>query len=255
MRLLSELPKADLRAAGDATETLIEFRAYLPPAGPLVVLAGKFRDDIRDVLGVPLPERAERGPEVRPLDELTSEEFGKLSKAVGALAGRFTPWMDDLSSQSDEYRAAAARHAGRTGYGREVHPEPLTGRQERQGDQIDRRTRGERFSTPGPPRAWQSTATRSVSAVAPSARCTTDPQRPGDVPATKAGAGRGGYQAVSRVISRSPGVAARDISGLGLLHRAPGRRSKMISVPVSRPRRSRYPSSWASPSVSGFPRP
>jgi hypothetical protein len=49
--MLTELPKADLRAAGDAIETLIEFRAYLPPAGPLVMLAGKFRDDIRDALG------------------------------------------------------------------------------------------------------------------------------------------------------------------------------------------------------------
>lgn len=95
MRSLSELPIADLRAAGDAIETLLDFRACLPPAGTLVTLAGKFRDDIRDVLGMPLPERASRGQEVVPLDELTTEEFGKLSRAAGVLVGRFTPWMDD----------------------------------------------------------------------------------------------------------------------------------------------------------------
>ncbi len=66
-----------LRAAGDATETLIEFRDYLPPGELLVMLAGKFRDDIR------------------PLDELASEEFGRLVTAVGILVGRFTPFMGD----------------------------------------------------------------------------------------------------------------------------------------------------------------
>jgi hypothetical protein len=95
MPLLTELPKADLRAAGDAIETLIEYRACLPPAELLIMLAGKFRDDIRDALGMPLPERASRGQDVRPLGELASGELDKLFRAVGVLVGRFTPWMDD----------------------------------------------------------------------------------------------------------------------------------------------------------------
>jgi hypothetical protein len=57
--------------------------------------------------------------------------------------------FNSVASQSEEYRAAAARHAGRTGNGREVHPEPLTGRQLRQGDAIDTRSAQDRFYTPG----------------------------------------------------------------------------------------------------------
>lgn len=123
MRFLSELPKADLRAAGDAIETLIEFRAYLPPAGPLVTLAGKFRDDIRDELGLPLPERPSRGLEVKPLSELAEEEFGKLSKAVGMLVGRFTPWIDDpelIAGLSEMHQLLSVQAAERVQLAEEV---------------------------------------------------------------------------------------------------------------------------------------
>lgn len=95
MRSLAELPIDDLRTAGDAIETVIEFRDYLPPAEMLVMLAGRFRDDIREMLAVPRLEPASRGTEVRSLDELENAELYRAAKAVGVLTGRFTPFMDD----------------------------------------------------------------------------------------------------------------------------------------------------------------
>ena len=92
---LSELPITDLRTAGDAIETLIEFRAYLPPEEVKATVCGRFRDDIRELLGLPIPERAERGYEERFLPELDDEGFNHLLHAVGTLVGRFTPFMDD----------------------------------------------------------------------------------------------------------------------------------------------------------------
>lgn len=95
MRQLTDLPIADLRVAGDAAETLIDFRAHLPPEGMLVMLAGKFRDDIRDALGMKRLEPAYRGTEVRPLGGLTGAALDRLAKAAGILLGRFTPFIDD----------------------------------------------------------------------------------------------------------------------------------------------------------------
>ncbi len=95
MRHLTDLPIADLRVAGDAVETLIDFRAYLPPEGMLIMLAGKFRDDIRDALGMKRLEPAYRGGEIRSLGSLTTVALDQLAKAAGVLLGRFTPFIDD----------------------------------------------------------------------------------------------------------------------------------------------------------------
>jgi hypothetical protein len=95
MPSISQLSIADLRVAGDATETLIDFRAYLPTEGMLVMLAGRWRDDIREALGVRPVERAYRGSEVKPLDEMPDLEFDQLAKAVGVLVGRFMAAMED----------------------------------------------------------------------------------------------------------------------------------------------------------------
>lgn len=81
--------------AGDAIETLIEFRAYLPPEEVQATVCGRFRDDIRELLGLPVPERAVRGDEEKLLPELDDEGFNRLLHAVGTLVGRFTPFMDD----------------------------------------------------------------------------------------------------------------------------------------------------------------
>jgi hypothetical protein len=95
IRSITELPVAELRVAGDAIETLIDLRAYLPPGGMLIMLAGRWRDDIRDALEMkPLP-RAYRSDETKQLDELGAEQFGRLAGAVGILLDRFAPFMDD----------------------------------------------------------------------------------------------------------------------------------------------------------------
>jgi hypothetical protein len=87
---------------------LIRFRAYLPPDGTLVMLAGRFRDDIRDVLDMEPLQRAYRGQERDSLDELTSAELDTVAGAVGILLDRFTPFMDDpeLSKLLRELRSS-----------------------------------------------------------------------------------------------------------------------------------------------------
>ena len=77
-----DLPITDLRLAGDTIETVIDLRAYLPPDEKLVMFAGTFRDDIRELLGVPELAAAKRGADVKPLDEMSDEDFGNLFAAV-----------------------------------------------------------------------------------------------------------------------------------------------------------------------------
>ena len=90
-----DLPMNDLRLAGDTIETVIDRRAYLPPDAKLVMFAGSFRDDIRELLGMPDLGAARRGAEVEPLSEVSEEDFGNLRQAVAVLLGQFTKWMDD----------------------------------------------------------------------------------------------------------------------------------------------------------------
>lgn len=90
-----------LRVAGDAIETVIDYRMYLPLEDPakrmvgLVLPAGAWRDDIRHGLGMRRLERVDRGEEIRPLTELPLEALNRLSRAVGKLLGQFAPFMDD----------------------------------------------------------------------------------------------------------------------------------------------------------------
>jgi hypothetical protein len=95
MPTLSDLPMDHLRAAGDAIETVIDFRAYLPTDGMLIILAGRFRDDIREELGVPPLNPAGRGPERKPLDDLEDADLDRLFEALVILNGHFTRYMDD----------------------------------------------------------------------------------------------------------------------------------------------------------------
>ena len=95
MPSLSELPEDELKVAHDAAETLIDSREYLP-AGMLVMLLGRFRDDIREALDMEVGDQARRGREVKSLDELTTVELGSLRGAVMILLqARYTAVMDD----------------------------------------------------------------------------------------------------------------------------------------------------------------
>jgi hypothetical protein len=95
MRTIADLSKDDLRVAGDAIETVIEFRAYLPTDGMLIMLAGKYRDDIRELLGMPLLEPVSHEPECKKLEALKGADLDRLFEAVLILNGRFTGYMDD----------------------------------------------------------------------------------------------------------------------------------------------------------------
>lgn len=68
----------DIRAAGEAIETLVELRGYLPPSGDLMVLAGRLRDDVRELLGMPWLGRLPRAVDCGPLGELDDERYSLL---------------------------------------------------------------------------------------------------------------------------------------------------------------------------------
>jgi hypothetical protein len=93
MASLTELSIDDLRHAGDAVETLIEFRDYLPPCDTLLTLAMSFRDDIRELLAMPSLDRVARGPERKPLDGLEDADLGRLSRALVILSPEFADYL------------------------------------------------------------------------------------------------------------------------------------------------------------------
>jgi hypothetical protein len=95
MRSLSEITPDALQVAHDATGVLLRFREYTPLGGLLIMLTGKFRDDIRDELDMEREPTAHRGREHRSLDELTSVELDTVAGAVGILLDRFIPSIDD----------------------------------------------------------------------------------------------------------------------------------------------------------------
>ena len=95
MQSLTELDSDALKLARQSADTLMKFKAYLPPGGLLVMLLGKFRDDVLETLAVERDPLPKRGTERHPLDELTSVELDSVFGAVGILVGRFTAYMDD----------------------------------------------------------------------------------------------------------------------------------------------------------------
>jgi hypothetical protein len=95
MKSLAEMTPDELHVAHDAAAALLRFRDYAAPGGLLIMLAGKFRDDIRDVLEMEPEPRVFRGRERRSLDELTSVELDTVAGATGILLDRFASFMDD----------------------------------------------------------------------------------------------------------------------------------------------------------------
>lgn len=98
MRAPTEVTPDELCEAHDAADTLISerFRSYLP-GRMLPLLLGRFRDDLAEGLGMPLPELPQRSGSVKvvKLDDLTSSELDVLSGAVLALVTRFADLMSD----------------------------------------------------------------------------------------------------------------------------------------------------------------
>jgi hypothetical protein len=89
MPSLTELSKAELRDAGDAIETLIEFRDYLPGSdGVLLVVATRWAEDIREALGLPPLWYVEAGAR-KPLEDLGLKDLKRLDKAAELILSRF----------------------------------------------------------------------------------------------------------------------------------------------------------------------
>jgi hypothetical protein len=96
MRCITDLPTDALEVARDSAETLMTFKAYLPPGGLLLMLLSKFRDDAGDLLDLEREPLPQRGRERRSLDELTSLELDRVAGAmIILLQGRFTSVMGD----------------------------------------------------------------------------------------------------------------------------------------------------------------
>jgi hypothetical protein len=95
MPAITQLSTDSLREAGDAIETVIEFRDYLPQGGMLLMLAGKWRDDIRELLGMTTLDRVSRRPDRQKLDGLEDGDLDRLAGAVILLVGAFKCHMDD----------------------------------------------------------------------------------------------------------------------------------------------------------------
>ena len=90
---LTELSTAELRDAGDAIETLIDFRDYLPLGGSLLTLAAKFRDDIRSLLDMEPLEGVSREPGRKNYKDMGDVDLDRLIKAVVVLHSLFPHCM------------------------------------------------------------------------------------------------------------------------------------------------------------------
>jgi hypothetical protein len=96
MRSLNDLDTGTLKVCLTACGTLMEHKAYLPVGGLLVMFPGRYRDDIREALGLEAEDIPRCGKEHRPLDEMTSAEPDAAWGAVMVLLQeRFTKVMDD----------------------------------------------------------------------------------------------------------------------------------------------------------------
>jgi hypothetical protein len=92
----AEQAKDPRKTALEAAETLMHFRTFLPRGGLLLMLVSRFRDDLRDALGMARERVPGSGRHFRSLDEMTSTEFDRVTAAVATLLeDRFAPLMDD----------------------------------------------------------------------------------------------------------------------------------------------------------------
>ena len=93
--LLEKLTDDDLKDALAASDTLMQHTQFMPPEGLLLMLVSKFRDDVREQLGMK-PERPPSRGNFTPLGQLTTPELAALENAVDTLLEpRFVKSMDD----------------------------------------------------------------------------------------------------------------------------------------------------------------
>jgi hypothetical protein len=95
-------PPADPRELdGDALgialyciDSVLRFRSYTP-GSMLVMLLGKFRDDLRDAHGNHTLLPAQRGSQHLPIGELDLSDLDTACDSAGTLLDQFEPFMDD----------------------------------------------------------------------------------------------------------------------------------------------------------------
>jgi hypothetical protein len=83
--------------------------------------------------------------------DVNSPEFFHAWRSQRVSGGEGKGIFDSVGSRSEEYRSAARRQAGRTGWvnSNVIEPPRIEGRYLRHDDRLDRRSTAERFSTPG----------------------------------------------------------------------------------------------------------
>lgn len=121
MRTFSELTKDQLTEAHDSAGKLISerYRSYLP-GRLLSLLLSRYRDDLAEALGTPLPPLPHRAGPVRAvkLSELTTTELDDMSGTAQILATRYADTMDDpalpdmLTKLRDSLATEKAERAG-----------------------------------------------------------------------------------------------------------------------------------------------
>ena len=90
------LDSGAIKNALEAVDAVMSLRDFTPPAGLFVMMLGRWRDDMRDALEMEPLRPAERGTQVRTLNELRPPEMSTLVKALMLLnQARFTKLMDD----------------------------------------------------------------------------------------------------------------------------------------------------------------
>jgi hypothetical protein len=109
-RSLTSLRPEELQTAQDATTVLVvDYKQYMPPGGLLRMLLSRFRDDIREIIGMTAEGLPGRGGKHHELDELTSTELDAIAGAVTTLLeDGFTATMTDpeLAPLLDQFHAS-----------------------------------------------------------------------------------------------------------------------------------------------------
>jgi hypothetical protein len=92
---LTELSTEELRDAGNALETLIDLREWLPPGDMFLERVSKLRDDIRELLALPAAPRVSCGAERKMLADMKDADVDRLVKALNTLMSRFEDCIED----------------------------------------------------------------------------------------------------------------------------------------------------------------
>jgi hypothetical protein len=116
-RNATELDPAAVDLVMHSVDMIMRFRAYTPGGGMLVMLLGRFRDDVWETRHKTQLPPIGRGPQRLPLAELDLSELDALIDSATTLIDRFGLYMDDpeLPELLTDFRdTVKAEKTGRT---------------------------------------------------------------------------------------------------------------------------------------------